>query len=593
MAAFASTYRDWARAALRERGGELLEGVRAREQGAQALHSAQAAVCAARERRAELELRREQLEQHLAEARGAERELRASEDWRAAERLEELRLLAERTQATASAAAAELERAAREESELGEAAERAAYALGEQEAAVHSLLNACSEQAALAGVERHGAAVAGLVEEQRALDAIRGLLEQFAGARSEAIAATASLARALTAAEQSFAAARDRFEDAEARQRERQAERAQAAQWLEEIQAALLEGLEGWAAALEQLPVDDPLAGQLAERLARAGAPGAPGAHELVRERAGAAEQRLREELAGVGTARTGLVAEREPLAGEHARLSAHEDPVPERLPFRTAERAGRPGAPLWALVDFAAELDEYQRAGLEGALEGAGLLDAWVMPDGTLLDADDAVLVPAASQEPAAGSNERAAGDRTSPHPLPRTLAGALLPLTDGPVAAEIIAGVLTRIVLGAADGDARDYDAPGGEGAAVGFDGRFALGPLRGRHRVDVARYIGAAARAANRARRLAELDARCSPSSTARDRALDAHAWGRAQCSTGSRRSCGDCRRTPTRPCPRAAATCAGRGGACRRAYGLRATGDGTRRHRSGSAVARSRP
>jgi uncharacterized protein (TIGR02680 family) len=504
VTAFARTYRDWARAALRERGRIVVDSVRAREQHGEALARAQEAVRTAGERRAVLALGRRGLESTLAAARGAERELRASEDWRAAERLEELRRLAETARAAAADAAAELDRAETLEVELAGAAERADAALNQQRAAVDSLLQACSAAAERAGVAAHVATVEGLVEEDRDLAAVRSLLDELTATRAAAIAALAQLARVLELADREFSAARSRFEDAEARQRERQAERAAAADRLEVVRGELLEALEAWLASLEQLPVDDAFAEELVALIARAGEPGTPAIREPMRDRAGAAEQRLRGQLAAVTAARAALAAQRKPLDAEHARLSAHEDPVPEPLPFRTADREGRAGAPLWALVDFADGLAEDRRASLEGALEGAGLLDAWVMPDGALLDADDAVLVAAsvAAVEAGAGS----------------TLADALVILPDGPVAAAAVAGVLARVDLAGT--------ASPGKRAAVGFDGSFALGPMRGHHRVDAARYIGAAARAANRTRRLAEL-ARELAAIEQRDRALDAQA------------------------------------------------------------------
>jgi hypothetical protein len=43
------------------------------------------------------------------------------------------------------------------------------------------------------------------------------------------------------------------------------------------------------------------------------------------------------------------------------------------------------PGAPLWKVTDFAPGLSDAERAGLEAALEAAGILDAWVTPEGNL----------------------------------------------------------------------------------------------------------------------------------------------------------------------------------------------------------------
>ena len=503
MAAFARTYRDWARAALRERGNLLLQAANLRHERVEALAGAEAAVGGAGERRAALSRRRTALDQQLAAARAGERELRASENWRAAERLEELHRLAAAAERAASQAKADLDRAEREADELRVAAARAGAALEQQRRLVEKQLQRCIETAADAGVANHAAAVAGLIEEERSVEAVSGLLDQLAAGRAEAIDAMAELMRAFASAEQALATARERFETGEARQRERQAERAQAAERLEAVRAGLLERLEAWLESIEQLPVDEAFAEQLADLIARAGEPGVPVARELVADRAGAAEQALRGQLAALTAERAALASDREPLAAEHARLTAHEDPRPEPLPFRTADRAGRPGGPLWALVDFAPGLDEPARAGLEAALEGAGLLDAWVTPDGTVVDADDAVLVCAGTQ-PVDG----------------RTLADALRPVTAGHVSASMLEAVLARVALGASDEDAASSL------AAVDVDGRFLLGPLRGRHTVHSARYIGAPARAANRARRLAEL-ARELAELDERDRSLQAEA------------------------------------------------------------------
>ena len=59
--------------------------------------------------------------------------------------------------------------------------------------------------------------------------------------------------------------------------------------------------------------------------------------------------------------------------------------------------RVDRPGAPLWRVVDFATAVPAAERAGIEAALEAAGVLDAWLDPDGSLRDpaTGDTVLRP------------------------------------------------------------------------------------------------------------------------------------------------------------------------------------------------------
>jgi uncharacterized protein (TIGR02680 family) len=482
VGAFARTYRDYARAALRDRGGALTAAVEDHAAREEARRTARERAAAAAGRREELTAREGELDGELAAAQGAERELRTSEGWREAERLEELRRRAEEAADELAARATAAERAAADARELAAQAERG----GERAAAAAEELRATLARlaavAAQAGIAAHEAAVAGLAEEERDLDAVAGLLASRADAREAALARLRELAAALAGADRELARARERFEAAEAAQRERHAERARAAERLEAVRGVLLDAFEGWRDQLAELTLDDEEVERVGERLARAGDPESAPAKDHVAELATRAERALHDERAGLVAAGAGIEAERAPLAAERDRLEADEDPVPTALPFRTAERAGRPGAPLWALVDFAPELDAAARAGLEGALEGSSLLDAWVLPDGTVLDADDAALLPGS---PAAG----------------RSLAAALRPVDGAPVPAAVIHGVLACIAwpqngeLGHAE-------------AAVAADGRFALGPLRGRHATPAARYIGAAARAAHRARRLAEL-------------------------------------------------------------------------------------
>ena len=259
VSAFARTYRDWARAALRERGGALAEAVNASQKRREALERTRAELEAALEQRTALATRQEQHDRELAAARAAERELRASDGWHAAERLEQLRREAEQAEKAASAAAAELERAQADAAESLHLAELAAASLGRQQATVAELLDAAAGSAAQAGITTHAAAIAGLVEEGREVEAVRSLLEQLAVDREQTIVEAAALARELQDAQRAYEAARERFEEAETRQRERQTERAQADERLTLLRENLLERLEAWLNELERLPVGDEL----------------------------------------------------------------------------------------------------------------------------------------------------------------------------------------------------------------------------------------------------------------------------------------------------------------------------------------------
>lgn len=209
------------------------------------------------------------------------------------------------------------------------------------------------------------------------------------------------------------------------------------------------------------------------------------------------AQQRAADDLAqqraGHLAAQKALHDERATLRTEHARLAQGEDAAPPSPYTRGAEaRRQGAGAPLWQLVDFREHVDAAQRAGLEAALEAAGLLDAWVTPDGRLLEADGAPPL-----------------HDTQWQERPRRDASLAAWLTPSAAAAtpDIDAVMLTRLLEGIAcsahdDGRAEGWIAP---------DGRFRLAALAGSWHKPQAAYIGYAARAAARARRLTEIDLR----------------------------------------------------------------------------------
>jgi uncharacterized protein (TIGR02680 family) len=147
--------------------------------------------------------------------------------------------------------------------------------------------------------------------------------------------------------------------------------------------------------------------------------------------------------------------------------------------------REGRPGAPLWQVVDFRDQVSPAERAGLEAALEASGLLDAWVTPDGRLLEpgTHDVII--------------------TAGRPVAAHLGHALLPAVDrADAGAAAIGGatldaVLAGIGLGAATAD-----------TWVEPSGRWRLGAAEGQWAKPAARFIGRGARDAARRQRLAEL-------------------------------------------------------------------------------------
>ncbi|WP_063009640.1 TIGR02680 family protein [Nocardia kruczakiae] len=183
-------------------------------------------------------------------------------------------------------------------------------------------------------------------------------------------------------------------------------------------------------------------------------------------------------------------------LRAEQQRVGAEQDDAPPAPQSRTDSRAMRAGAPLWRLVRFADDVDAERAAGIEAALQAAGLLDAWVGAKDEAPQTDsDIFLTPL---PPAA-------------RPDGPTLARVLVVEdgvgddSDGPIAAisrTRLADILASIALSDNDSHASENS------VAVGGDGGFRQGVQLGRHHKPQAEFIGATARARRRERRLADL-------------------------------------------------------------------------------------
>ena len=225
-------------------------------------------------------------------------------------------------------------------------------------------------------------------------------------------------------------------------------------------------GLSDWAASLED---DNP-------------------AHAALRDAETASHQRLaRSHAEASGRWERAETALRE-FREEQARLQAGEQvhpPVPHTRP--DGARDERSGAPLWQVVDFRDDLDVPERAGLEAALESAGLLDAWVTPDGRLL-------------EP--GTHDTVV---TAAEPVTSSLAEALRPAVDrdDPQAAAISTDTVAAVLSGLGYGETAEA------AAWVDPSGGWQVGPLHGSWGKDAAEYVGHGSREEARRRRLAELE------------------------------------------------------------------------------------
>lgn len=162
---------------------------------------------------------------------------------------------------------------------------------------------------------------------------------------------------------------------------------------------------------------------------------------------------------------------------------NVHSDPDP---PTWRSTRDRR-GAPLWRLVDFAADCDAAIRDRVEAALLASGLLDAWFADDGalTLPDGVADVLV-----------------DTTLPSVAAASLEAVLRPLDEATVPVEMTRRFLRAVAFAPT---AMLPDAS----TVIGADGSFRIGTLVGRGTAVQASFIGAAAQERRRLARIAEID------------------------------------------------------------------------------------
>ncbi len=414
-------------------------------------------------------------EEEWAGVEGRLAALRSSEEYRAAEALG-------RAEEEARAAAGRLDLAERRLSQDGEAAARAGRVAAAEKARLDALradrdrdsqaMIAAAEAADLGGAARE------IAREATAGDgtAARGLLGAVLSGRERA--AKEVEVRALSA--ESAGAAHQRAEEtaregaewvraAEEVLSRREAEAGEASAGFREEVRTWLDGLTVFApapAARSRIEETEP---RQAGHLARGEAEAARAALDGRAARAGAEALRIERAAAE--------------LRAEIANLESRPEPSPASPPWRGERPAGRKGAPLYLLCDLRDAADA-QAAPVEAALEASGLLDAWVEPDGTVLDrlTRDLVLRPA----PLAGA----------------TLADLLAAVPRGDVSKAAVERVLRSVRLVGAG-----KEAEAGCAAWVSADGRFGLGPLQGANAKEEVAWLGTPARARERARRIAE--------------------------------------------------------------------------------------
>lgn len=462
-------------------------------------------------------------EQRVAEE---ERDAAAVDADGAARAVEQARAAGRDGQATATALRADptmrdarrLHEAAQAAQQARQAAQRSQRALEEVHEDVRARRRAASETGAAAEAARedaerrstevalaadaagigsgHGQLVAVLAPATAAVDRLDAdrlaAAERDAGRladdRRRAVRRVRDDVRAAERVRDAAATARERRDDAESERAEAAGELGAAEDELVERRRALLVAAQGWAAATTELRLAD-----LDAVLAATEEWGQDPRDQLPLRRE--AEEAAQARIAALAVERAAVERERDEAhnalaatEAEHGRLSSGALPTPAPSPVRPDRDASRPGAPLWRVLEFADELSAAERAGLEAALEAGGLLDAWVTPDGALLDPStlDAVVVPGAPVGPAVA-----------------TLTTVLRPSDDEPaVPRPAVERLLAGIGLGSAGAETAQ--------TWVATDGRYRVGALQGAWAKDEARYVGGAAREAERRRLLAQLAA-----------------------------------------------------------------------------------
>ncbi|MBC7452922.1 MAG: TIGR02680 family protein [Massilia sp.] len=492
IAQFNRRYKVYARIDARRHARTLRTAQSGFDNASRDLHEARGALLSAQQVEATLLTQIASADAMLLRERTALAELQADPTMRDAQRLEEIERHTAQRRRDAQLAQAALEEAAlrgrREDEALAHSSERAESA--------RSGLARALEPASLAALDAGLANRDDYVESMAKLAAPEALAHAAAGSfaliqqnllalavrRRDDLAALWRQLRALETAE------RDRQQDLEGRDgladevADMAAQVAHAELHIEQCGALLVAAWQDLADSLRELRFDDPDAvlAALADwvRVLDGDNPARAALHhaqQQASERHALHLNEARQQSASLGTQLRELHAEK-------AALERGDDRHPPTPYYRAAlARAGaRPGAPLWQLVEFRA--DRGASAALEAALEAAGLLDAWVTPQGALLAADtfDTMLVARAPQSP--------------------SLADWLEPAANAAVGQEMI----VRLLRGIACGEREAVDAE----AWVAPDGQFRIGPLRGAWSKPAAEYIGAASRALARQRRLDEL-------------------------------------------------------------------------------------
>jgi len=453
-----------------------------------------------------------QLDEERTELQARQRALEADPAMRDAERLEQLREDASRKEKAARDGESDRDRHASQVQRYTAKATQAAHQAGTGRDKLGSALReAADASAAACCAQQHRTVIAPLDATATAADGSDQRESAYLDAAEEPAADLLARVRRdaqAVASRQEQAALRlgELLEASAERERKLQAAQAAEDRLSAEVQAAadrvtaadqtaaervrlLLDAYRSYLAALAELRITS--SDELIAMLEGWGVTG-DGANPAVTIIDGAARVAGAElgHLAGqLSIQRTRHVTRADELGEEIGRLRLgghHAPPAPHtRAP---SVRDGRPGAPLWRVTDFAPGLPDDERAGLEAALEASGILDAWVTPEGNLIDGDVTVV---SGHSPVAGAS----------------CASLLVPAIDpddvqaGVLGEEAVASVLAAIGRYPATADSG--------GSWVTTEGRWSNGVLSGAWHKEQPVYIGEGAREAARRARIESLE------------------------------------------------------------------------------------
>jgi uncharacterized protein (TIGR02680 family) len=450
---FLGHYRRYARVASRRRAAQPRNAQSHYEKINRELTAAQEAHAQAQQALDAAEEQLGQLEQHATRLRARDEALRASPEMRSARELERVAEAAQRLKREAGRLANEATRAADTVGYRTRLASDAAAILQEATEALEGCRTVAAEAARAALLDE--AVLTDRTDADRAAERQHRAVRHVDGLIASVEQAKAKLEQARLRVDE-LAAEADALAD----------RRTEAAEAAEEQGRALVAAAHRHLATTVELRAEVPAELDLwVETL------NGPNPVKTAVDAAGhAASAALADAEADTRTRESAARRREAGLSDEITKLEAGEDSLPPVPHTRRASRGDRPGAPLWQLIDFTDELSGDERAGLEAALEGAGLLDAWVTPDGELISPDtEDVFLRAAEVEPANLTSVLRADDQVS--------------------------AILATIGVG------------GGKNW-VDLTGRFRVGVLEGAWHKPAAEFIGRSAREAARLARLAEL-------------------------------------------------------------------------------------